>query len=207
MNAHSSISASTIRAYEETEYRVLGDLPMTLIIGVRNAQLDDLHRAHDVDCSAFVTAANPLSEQTDEADNLSHQAKLADDLTLGHFEFIDGAGQHPSGDWPGEPSFLVLAGCSKRTGRALQAKRNRLVRRRRCASTHPSTVNRRRALEASRPSIDHDPAYRLQKLTGPTHVSWLEPPTLAIRDELALVPAATPPYALAPSFFCATSFE
>ncbi|WP_439823400.1 DUF3293 domain-containing protein [Caballeronia sordidicola] len=128
VNAHSSISASTIRAYEETEYRVLGDLPMTLIIGVRNAQLADLHRAHDVDCSAFITAANPLSEQTDEADNLSHQAKLADDLTLGHFEFIDGAGQHPSGDWPGEPSFLVL-GVSLNAAKELGAryKQNAIV--------------------------------------------------------------------------------
>lgn len=108
MTAHSSISAATIRAYEETEYRVFGDLPMTLRIGVRNARLADLHRAHDVDCSAFITAANPLSEQTDDANNLSHQAKLADDLNREQFEFISGTGQHPSGGWPGEPSYLVL---------------------------------------------------------------------------------------------------
>ncbi|OTP76420.1 hypothetical protein PAMC26577_11050 [Caballeronia sordidicola] len=108
VNGHSSISAITIRAYEETEYRVFGDLPMTLHIGVHNAQLADLHLAHDVDCSAFITAANPLSEPTDDASNLSHQAKLADDLNLQDFQFISGTGQHPSGDWPGEPSFLVL---------------------------------------------------------------------------------------------------
>src|SRR3954463_5230042 len=86
-----------------------------------------------------------------------------------------------------------FTGRRKRTWHALQAKRNRLVWRRRSAATHPSPINRRLTLDqqAVRPSIHYDPAYRLQKLTGPTHVSWLEPPTLAIRDELALVPAAT----------------
>ena len=108
MNAHSSISASTIRAYEETEYRVFGDTPMTLRIGVRNARLTDLHRANDVKCSAFITAANPRGEQTDDANNLNYQAKLAEELKLKYFNFIDGSGQHPSGDWPGEPSYLIL---------------------------------------------------------------------------------------------------
>jgi hypothetical protein len=108
VNPHSSISADTIRAYEETEYRVHTDMPMTLRIGIRNALLADLHRAHDVDCSAFITAVNPLSLQTDHADNLRRQAKLADELKRKYFELIDGIGQHPSGEWPGEPSFLVI---------------------------------------------------------------------------------------------------
>lgn len=108
VKAHSSISADTIRAYEETEYRVFGDVPITLCIGVRSALLADLHRAHDVDCSVFITAVNPLGVQADDAENARHQATLADQLKKKHFKFIDGMGQLPSGEWPGEPSFLVL---------------------------------------------------------------------------------------------------
>jgi hypothetical protein len=108
MNTQSSINASTIRAYEETEYRVFGDKPMTLRIGVRNGLLDDLHRAHDVDCSAFITAANPHGALNSDADNDRRQATLADALKSVNVKFISGTGQHPSGHWPGEPSFLVL---------------------------------------------------------------------------------------------------
>jgi len=108
MNAHSSISADTIRAYEQTEYRVSGIAPVTLRIGVRNVLLADLHRAYDVNCSAFITAMNPLSVQTDVTENARHQATLADELKKKNFKSIDGMGQHPYAEWPGEPSFLVL---------------------------------------------------------------------------------------------------
>ncbi len=108
MDAHSSISTSTIRAYEETEYRVFGNMPMTLRIGVRHALLACLHLEHNVECSAFVTAANPLGILNSDAENARYQTALSEELTLKGLRFISGVGQHPSGQWPGEPSFLIL---------------------------------------------------------------------------------------------------
>jgi hypothetical protein len=105
---NSAIDPDTLRAYEETHYRVLGDAPATLRIGHANPDLAKLHRAFGVDCSAFVTAANPFSTWTGATDNAVRQAALADQLGNMGLRFIDGIGEHPSRTWPGEPSLLVL---------------------------------------------------------------------------------------------------
>nr|WP_231936953.1 DUF3293 domain-containing protein [Caballeronia udeis] len=108
MQLNSAIDPDMLRAYEETHYRVLGDTPATLHIGIANPALAELHRAYAVDCSAFVTAANPFSTLTDADANTRRQAALADELLGEGLRFIEGIGEHPSGQWPGEPSFLIL---------------------------------------------------------------------------------------------------
>jgi hypothetical protein len=105
---NSAINPDTLRAYEETHYRVFGDVPTTLRIGVANPILADLHQAFHVDCSAFITAANPFSVIADETSNARRQATLAEELSGGGWRFIEGMGEHPSGKWPGEPSFLIF---------------------------------------------------------------------------------------------------
>jgi hypothetical protein len=105
---NSAIDPDTIRAYEETHYRVLGDAPATLRIGIPAPALAELHRAFRVDCSAFVTAANPFSALIDAEANTLRQAAFEDELNREGLRFIEGIGEHPSGHWPGEPSFLVL---------------------------------------------------------------------------------------------------
>ena len=67
-----------------------------------------LHRVFGVDCSAFITAANPFSSLTAATANAVRQSALADQLGLMKLRFIEGIGEHPSGTWPAEPSFLVL---------------------------------------------------------------------------------------------------
>lgn len=108
MHSNSAIDSDTLRAYEETHYRVFGDAPTTLRIGVANAVLADLHQAFRVDCSAFITAVNPFSELTDEAINARRQATLTEELKGRGLKFIEGMGEHPSGKWPAEPSFLIF---------------------------------------------------------------------------------------------------
>jgi len=105
---NSAINPDTLRAYEETHYCVLGDAPTTLRIGHANPDLAKLHRAFGVDCSAFVTAANPFSTLTNATANATRQAALAEQLDRMGLRFIEGIGEHPTGTWPGEPSFLVL---------------------------------------------------------------------------------------------------
>jgi hypothetical protein len=108
MQFNSAIDPDTLRAYEETHYRVLGGAPATLRIGVPNAALAELHRAFSVDCSAFVTAANPFSTLIDAEANALRQTAFEDELHREGLRFIEGMGEHPSGQWPGEPSFLIL---------------------------------------------------------------------------------------------------
>ena len=108
MQLKSAIDPDTLRAYTETHYRVLGDAPTTLHIGHANPDLAELHRVFGVDCSAFITAANPFSSLTAATANAVRQSALADQLGLMKLRFIEGIGEHPSGTWPAEPSFLVL---------------------------------------------------------------------------------------------------
>jgi len=104
----SAIPKDVIQAYLETHYHVHGHAPTTLKVGEANPHLAALHAAAGVACSAFVTAWNPFSEQQDPARNHERQQALAQTLQQRGLAFIDGIGQHPSNEWPGEASFLVL---------------------------------------------------------------------------------------------------
>ncbi len=106
--SESQIPRATIQAYLETHYQVHGFSPTLLKIGEGNATLAAIHRSNGVEASAFVTACNPFSEPLDDAANAERQKILAVELTQRGLTFIEGVGQHPSNDWAGEASFLVL---------------------------------------------------------------------------------------------------
>lgn len=108
MFSDSAIDHHTIQSYLETDYRILGNDPSTMRIGVACPDLAALHKAHQADCSVFITACNPFSQAFDEAANAERQAALARELTQRSLRYIDGIGQHPSNQWPGEASFLVF---------------------------------------------------------------------------------------------------
>ena len=108
MFSESQIPRATIQAYLETHYQVHGFSPTLLKIGEGNATLAAIHRSNGVEASAFVTACNPFSEPLDDAANAERQKILAVELTQRGLTFIEGVGQHPSNDWAGEASFLVL---------------------------------------------------------------------------------------------------
>ncbi|MFM0221514.1 DUF3293 domain-containing protein [Paraburkholderia dipogonis] len=108
MLTDSDIPRETIQAYLETCYRVHGDTPTTLKIGETSPTLATLHKAHHTDCSAFITACNPFSQNASDEFNAAKQQALANELKELGLTFVDGIGQHPSNSWPGETSFLVL---------------------------------------------------------------------------------------------------
>ena len=103
----SVIDPATLQAYRETEYRVLGTVPAVLRIGVRCADLQVLHRAHQVACSAFVTACNPQGQIVSDRLKARQQQALIEEITRRGLTAIPGIGVHPTGDWRGEPSYLV----------------------------------------------------------------------------------------------------
>lgn len=122
------IDAGLIQAYRETHYQVLGTGPFTLRVDEHSAALAAAHERFQTGCNAFITACNPFSEDVGAASNEQRHVDLRLELTRRGFTYIEGVGQHPSNQWPGEPSYLVfgLALEAARTlGRAL--KQNAIV--------------------------------------------------------------------------------
>lgn len=123
-----AIDRATVQAYLETEYLVIPPDIAVLRIGERNNALAGLHRRHGVEASAFITAWNPYSRATSDEINAQRQQAFAHELQRLGLAYLTGIGQHPSNQWPGEPSFLVL-GASLDDAKALgtQHEQNAIV--------------------------------------------------------------------------------
>jgi hypothetical protein len=104
----SIIDAGIVQAFRETEYRVHGDEPFTLRVGEASAALAAAQKRHRVDCSAYITACNPFSQILDEDANAERHAALGRELSQRSLASIEGVGQHPSNQWPGEASHLIF---------------------------------------------------------------------------------------------------
>ena len=108
LSSSSEIDRQLIQAYLETDYTVFAEPPFSLRVGQPSAELLALLKRQKTDCSAFLTACNPLSQPLSADSNAVRQSELAEELKRRSLDFIDGAGQHPSNGWPAEHSFLVL---------------------------------------------------------------------------------------------------
>jgi hypothetical protein len=63
---------------------------------------------YNTSCAAFITAWNLFSQQLSPKENEQRQQELKAQLKTRGLRFIDGIGQHPSNEWPGEPSVFIL---------------------------------------------------------------------------------------------------
>jgi hypothetical protein len=104
----SDIEPSIIAAYSQTDYRVDATPPFALRIDEASAELAVHYKKARVASCAYITAFNPYSKQLDEARNQERLAALERELAHRGLTFIPGVGLHPSNEWPGEPSFLVM---------------------------------------------------------------------------------------------------
>ncbi|AUT75721.1 DUF3293 domain-containing protein [Paraburkholderia hospita] len=120
MLSGSRIPSKTIQAYLETEYIASGDEGPTLRIGLANPELAALHKADGVNCSAFITACNPFSQNCSNGFNAASQEALACEIKRLDLIAIEGIGKHPSNRWPAESSYLV-PGLSLEAAKALGA--------------------------------------------------------------------------------------
>ena len=102
------VDAGTVQAFRETEYRAHGDEPFTLRVDEMSPTLAAAHKRHRVDCSAYITACNPFSQILDHQANAERHAALGRELGRRSLASIEGVGQHPSNQWPGEASYLVF---------------------------------------------------------------------------------------------------
>lgn len=107
-SSQTKLPAELVNAYVETDFIVYVEPALYLNIGFSNKDLIKLHRKFQCSCSAFITAFNPYSVETALEENNLRQKQLSIEIEHSGLKYFSGIGQHPSGVWPGEPSFLVL---------------------------------------------------------------------------------------------------
>ncbi|MFK7993527.1 MAG: DUF3293 domain-containing protein [Granulosicoccus sp.] len=104
-----SIDKSLEVAYQTTSYKFTSKgRTATIRIGQVCVELEDLCHEHAVTSWAVITAYNPFSRPLPASANQHRQQLLQSLLSIAKFEFFEGEGIGESGDWPPEPSFLVL---------------------------------------------------------------------------------------------------
>jgi hypothetical protein len=108
LQVESVISPETVQAYRETDFRVEIDPSLVLRIDVRNPALAELCKAFGAETCVFITACNPNGVLLSDGENLKLQEQLLRELGVRSLNYLPGEGKHPTGEWPGEPSFLVF---------------------------------------------------------------------------------------------------
>lgn len=108
MQSNTTIQNDLILAYKETDFIVDLDPQLILHIAEYNEELLGLYNLHNVNCCAFITAYNPYSEITTDTQNIQKNKVLLNELKSKELFFLKGEGKHPSGNWPGEASYLIL---------------------------------------------------------------------------------------------------
>lgn len=93
-------------AYRAARYRVFAQMPFTLRVGEASAELDALLDSHVATTWAFVTACNPGSQPLSAEENAERMAQLH--VLLVGYPVYPGEGCDPAGEWPAEPSVLVV---------------------------------------------------------------------------------------------------
>ena len=108
----SALPPALLQAYCETRYWVNAALPeqaaFALQIDEVSKPLAALHKKFAVDCSAFVTAWNPLGESLSDSENAIRQENLLKVARARSLSWLEGIGQHPNNEWPGEHSVLIF---------------------------------------------------------------------------------------------------
>ena len=104
----SIIGSGLVQAYRETDYKVHGDEPFTLKVEAASPALATAHKRYGVNCSAYITAWNPLGIDQAIAVNTQRNAELAAQLARLSLASVEGIGQHPTSQQPGEASYLIF---------------------------------------------------------------------------------------------------
>ncbi len=107
------ISEELLNSYHRTSYLVFPGASserqrITLRIGKRSPELDNLLAKLGVTSWAFLTAHNPRSIRLEPAENNSRHSKLIMALTGDNYSVLPGKSVADAGDWPDEESALVL---------------------------------------------------------------------------------------------------
>lgn len=107
-----------IIAYLGAEYAVFGEPELVFRIGEPSADLDALLEAEGAETACYVTAANPHGRRAANAENVLATTALLESQRQAGYPCFAGEGRDPQGEWPSEPSVLVV-GISRAEGQVL----------------------------------------------------------------------------------------
>ena len=102
------VGPDLIVAYLSAEYAVFGEPELVLRIGEASAALDELLEAEGAHTAAYVTAANPHGRLAGMAANVLATTALLKAQRESGYACFAGEGRDPQGEWPAEPSVLVV---------------------------------------------------------------------------------------------------
>ena len=103
-----TVSNQLIDAYQNTTFTAWTPEQIDIRIGQMSATLDNLFDRTGESCWAFITAYNPGSRPTHERQNVQRQAELNRAVCNDWPHVYPGSGAADTGDWPPDPSVLVL---------------------------------------------------------------------------------------------------
>ncbi|MES3020219.1 MAG: DUF3293 domain-containing protein [Pseudomonadota bacterium] len=108
MDTASPIEPATLQSYQSALYRVDAEPPFMLSLGMASEALGAFYKSPDAASAAFITAHNPFGAPLPEAENVRRNAELEAVIKARSLRYFCGAGQDIKGEWPDEPSFLIL---------------------------------------------------------------------------------------------------
>ncbi len=97
-----------MQAFFDTHYILHNEAPLVMHIGQPCPELKNLMAQNNALSAAFITAWNPFSQNLHAKENQDRQDELKANIKKRGLICIDGIGKHPSNNWPGEVSVLVL---------------------------------------------------------------------------------------------------
>lgn len=104
----SQLDQTLINAYLKTHYHVRMAKHFILEIGKQSPELLRWQSIFGVDCSAFITAHNPLGVRLPDQENEDRNNILLSEVQAIYKTVVKGFGQDPLGEWPNEDSFLIF---------------------------------------------------------------------------------------------------
>ena len=114
----SKLAPELIAAYKNTLFQAhVGDEVITLRVGEKCPELQEVFEPHDVTTACYITAYNPFGRLLSKQENKARNARLLRELAV-HYIVFQGVGVDPDGEWEGEASYLAL-GASKDASLAL----------------------------------------------------------------------------------------
>lgn len=104
------INETLLQAYRETDYWCAGlndRNPVCLRIGQAQSALKVIYQIFQVDCAAFITACNPLSQALSDAENDLRQQRLLAEIRQAGYTGLIGEGRPWRPGWKPEASWLI----------------------------------------------------------------------------------------------------
>ena len=103
------IDATLRRAFQNTRFIVFApEGEITLRVGQKNQEADNLLASFNATVGAFVTACNPGAIMMSDAENAARQCALVAEVQERGHPFLYGRGVAEQGDWPPEDSILII---------------------------------------------------------------------------------------------------